>query len=243
MRAFWAAAAIAATTITAAPAAAQTTRDYFVAHATGHGAPRQLDPETQAYYRQVFAAIDRKDWTGAETLLLQRGDGPLHPVALAELYLAAGSPRVELPQIEAWMARGRNLPHASRLARLAVTRGATQTPSLPREQQFYPRSGLPKRVHPASIDDGTMPNEIRQQILERISNDDPDGARLLLDGIDGSLSPEARAEWRRRVAWSYYIENQDAQALALAQTVAAGSGPWVAEGDWTAGLAAWRLGD
>ena len=43
------------------------------------------------------------------------------------------------------------------------------------------------------------------------------------------------------MAWSFYIENHDAEALALARSVAHGAGPWVAEGWWTAGLAAWRL--
>ena len=88
-----------------------------------------------------------------------------------------------------------------------------------------------------------MPADVRQAILDRITNDDPDGARALLDGVDALLSPEARAEWRQRVAWSYYIENRDPQALAIAQTVDDGSGAWVAEGDWIAGLAAWRMGD
>ena len=68
-------------------------------------------------------------------------------------------------------------------------------------------------------------------------------ARVLLDGIDATLSDEARAEWRQRVAWSFYIENDDANAYALAQLAAQGSGPWVPEAWWTAGLAAWRLGD
>ena len=241
----WLTAALAAL-LSAAPAPeqakAQTTREYFTAHAAGQRAPQQLDREARDYYRQVFAAIDRQDWFAAESLLAQR-DGLLHPVARAELFLAANSPRVELPQIEAWMARGSRLPHAAQLARLAVTRGALEAPRLPRETAFYSRGSLPRRVRPGTINDGTMPEDVRQQILERISGDDPDGARLLLDGVDALLSPEARAEWRQRVAWSYYIENRDPEALALAQTVAAGRGPWVAEGDWAAALAAWRLGD
>ena len=222
----WLTAALAAL-LSAAPASAQTTREYFTAHAAGQRAPQQLDREARDYYRQVFAAIDRQDWFAAESLLAQR-DGLLHPVARAELFLAANSPRVELPQIEAWMARGHRLPQAAQLARLAVTRGATEAPRLPRETAFYSRGSLPRRVRPGSIDDGTMPADVRQQILERIAGDDPDGARLLLDGVDALLSPEARAEWRQRVAWSYYIENRDPEALALAQTVAAGRGPWVA---------------
>ena len=241
----WLTAALAAL-LSAAPAPeqakAQTTREYFTAHAAGQRAPQQLDREARDYYRQVFAAIDRQDWFAAESMLALR-DGLLHPVARAELFLAANSPRVELPQIEAWMARGSRLPQAAQLARLAVTRGAIEAPRLPRETAFYSRGSLPRRVRPGTINDGTMPEDVRQQILERISGDDPDGARLLLDGVDALLSPEARAEWRQRVAWSYYIENRDPEALALAQTVAAGRGPWVAEGDWAAALAAWRLGD
>ena len=88
-----------------------------------------------------------------------------------------------------------------------------------------------------------MPAGIANGILERIKYDDPSGARRLLDGIDANLSPMARAEWRQRVAWSFYIENQDAPAYELAQLAAQGAGPWVGEAWWTAGLAAWRLGD
>jgi soluble lytic murein transglycosylase-like protein len=241
MRAWILAAALAA--IGSSPVAAETAREYFIGRVAQDAAPRQLAQPDREYYAAVFAAIDREDWAGAEALLSQRPDGLLHPAARAELYLAARSPRVELPQIEAWMGRGRELPQAQQLARLAVTRGATSTPDLPYARPFHATGGSPKRTRPRSVEDGSMPPEVRAAILERIDNDDPDGARLLLDGIDAGLSAEARAEWRQRVAWSYYIENFDAQAFALAATVSAGSGPWVAEGDWTMGLAAWRLGD
>ncbi len=38
-----------------------------------------------------------------------------------------------------------------------------------------------------------MPADVPTQILARIDGDDPDGARLLLEGIDALLSIEARA--------------------------------------------------
>ena len=224
------------------PAEAASTREYFTARLQA-GPPQQLDQSARAYYSEIFAAIDRGDWAAVEALLAQRSDGLLHTVARGQYYLAANSPRVELPQINAWLERGWRLPMAAQMSRLAVTRGATSTPRLPEERTFYPLSSAPKRLRPRSVDDGTMPAEVRQQILDRISNDDPHGARQLLDGVDALLSPEARAEWRQRVAWSYYIENMDPEALAMARTVAEGRGPWVAEGDWAAGLAAWRLGD
>src|SRR5690606_10944855 len=120
----------------------------------------------------------------------------------------ANSPRVALPQIEQWLEGGRHLPQAEQMARLGLRRGLSAMPDLPNENSFRHQSWVPKRVRPSSIDDGTMPDSLRAAILERIVNDDPDGARLLLDGVDASLSPSARAEWRQRVAWSYYIENR-----------------------------------
>jgi len=241
---FLAAAVLLAPLVGALPAtAAGDAREYYVARASSAGVPRQLASEDAAYYRAVFQAIDTQQWALAEQLLAERPRGLLHDVARAELYVAAGSPRVELPQIVSWLATGSALPQAEQLGRLALTRGATDLPGLPRKRDLTRRGAVPKRVLPASVEDGTMPADLRAGILDRISNDDPDGARLLLDGIDAALSAEARAEWRQRVAWSYYIENMDRQALALALTAGEGAGPWVGEGEWAAGLAAWRLSD
>jgi soluble lytic murein transglycosylase-like protein len=226
-----------------APAGAESTREYFAAHISRDAAPRQLSDADRTFYRNLFAAIDAQDWTEVQTMLAQNPDGLLSPIATAEYYTAANSPKVSLEQIRVWLRTGGRLPEAAQLGRLALARGATAMPDLPAEHAFYARSSTPRRVRPPSVQEGTMPNEVRQAILDRITNDDPDGARALLDGVDALLSSAARAEWRQRVAWSYYIENRDPQALALAQTVSDGSGAWVAEGDWVAGLAAWRLGD
>lgn len=235
--------AMTATVLCVQPAQAKSAREYFVAHAVQNSTPEQLSREDREYYTQLFTAIDRQDWTTVENLFAQKPDGLLTPVAKAEYYLAANSPRVELDKIQQWLQIGSDLPEAMQIARLGLTRGLSALPNLPQEQRFVPQQSNPKRVLPRPISDGTMPDNVRQQILDRIVGDDPDGARQLLDGIDSSLSPSARAEWRQRVAWSYYIENKDPQALAMAQTVSDGQGPWVAEGDWVAGLAAWRMQD
>jgi soluble lytic murein transglycosylase len=230
--------------VTAEAQANSSAAEYFRARAHSTNIPVLLSGPEKSYYAALFQAIENERWDSVEQLLAEREDGPLHQVALAEYYLHANSPRVELPRIQAWLARGTRLPMAEQIGNLGIKRGLMSAPYLPQEQGFSRQPSISKRMAPRSVEDGSMPDSIRSAILERIKNDDPDGARVLLDGIDASLSSAARAEWRKRVAWSYYIENQDAAALAMAKTVALdGSGAWVAEGEWVAGLAAWRLGD
>ena len=218
-------------------------REYFLARLAEDRTPDQLSAADRTYYRALFNAIDAQQWGEVQSLLQQRSEGPLHGVALAEYYLAANSPRVELPQIESWLSRYRNLPQAAQLGRLGLTRGAETMPDLPIERSLQSQGSMPNRSRPRPVEDGTMPASVKDSILSAISNDDPDTARVLLDGVDSSLSPEARTEWRQRVAWSYFIENRDPQALVMARTAASGRGSWAAEADWTQGLAAWRLND
>ncbi|QYU68650.1 lytic transglycosylase domain-containing protein [Leptolyngbya sp. 15MV] len=228
----------------AAPAlASSTAAEYFRARVHTSQVPELLSRPDREYYSELFRAIEREDWTRVDAMFADRATGPLHQVARAEYYLHANSPRVELPQIQAWLAEGGQLPQVERIGNLGLRRGLMAAPYAPRAQDFVRQPYASKRVLPRGVSDGTMPATVSSAILERIRNDDPDGARLLLDGIDASLSSEARAEWRQRVAWSYYIENFDGAALAMARTVSDGSGPWVAEGEWVAGLAAWRMGD
>lgn len=217
--------------------------DYFRNKADRTAVPSLLSQEDREYYRDLFGAIERKDWIRVQTLFSQKTDGPLHQKARAEYYLASGSPRIEADELSRWLATGRDLPRANDIGRLAAVRGVTSIPSLPNAQRLLHLPAMPKRVRPRSIEDGTMPDNVGLAIRDRIKNDDPMGARVLLDGIESALSAAARTEWRQRVAWSFYIENDDANAYTAGQLSGQGTGPWAAVGWWTAGLAAWRLGD
>ena len=234
---------LALTALAAAPASASEASIAYFTEEKAAALPDLLTEQERLDYRSLFEAIEAQNWDRAEVLFAEKQQSPLLGAALAEYYLHANSPRIPLERLEAWLATYADLPRAGDILRLAETRGFEGTVDLPRERETRRQRGITRRILPRSVEDGTMPGAIRASILERIRNDDPDGARLLLDGIDATLSPEARAEWRRRVAWSYYIENRDAEALGLARTVAEGSGRWVAEGDWVVGLSAWRLGD
>ncbi len=196
--------------------------------------------ERQRYVR-IFAAINAENWGEVEQLIAH-GSGVLDQMALAEYYTHANSPAVSAEQIARWFERGVNLPQSEQLGRLGERRGLSLLPQFPGTQGFRRQPAATKRVRPRSATDGSMPDATRSAILDAIKNDDPQTAYTALIAVDPQLSAEARAEWRQRVAWSFYIENDDENALALSETVAQGSGPWVAEGEWVAGLSAWRLG-
>ncbi len=235
---------LSAASLVSAPAFANSAAvEYFRSRADRTAVPTLLSQDERDYYRRLFDAIDHKDWTTVQSMFAQKPDGPLHQQARAEYFLDSNSPKIELTELQTWLSQGTTLPGADQISRLALKRGALSVPSAPVQRQFASLPSLPKRIRPFSINDGTMPGTVSAGIMDRIKADDPVGARVLLDGIDGALSPSARAEWRQKVAWSFYIENQDAPAYQLAQLATQGVGPWVGEAWWTAGLAAFRLGD
>lgn len=204
--------------------------------------PDVLSSAEREHYRDLFAAIDREEWERVTALLNRRKDSVLHQIALAEFYTHANSPRITAEQVEAWLQLGVDLPQSEQLGRIGTNRGLEYLPSFPQAQRFNRQPSAPKRILPRPVDDGTISDRTKSDIRAAIRNDDPVGAHAILAEVDPELSLEARAEWRQRVAWSYYIENDDQNAFALAETVAEGAGPWVAEGEWVAGLSAWRLG-
>ena len=65
----------------ALPGAAQANSaavDYFRNRADRSAVPTLLSAEDRAYYSELFAAIDRGDWTRVQALFTQRPEGPLH---------------------------------------------------------------------------------------------------------------------------------------------------------------------
>lgn len=219
--------------------------DYFRGRADRTAVPSLMSQDDRSYYKTLFGAIEREDWLAVQQMFAERSDGPLHAVARAQYFLAASSPRAELQPLTDLLTNAPDLPWSEQLGRLALKRGATALPvTLPSTQALYNIPTLSKRIKPRSIADGTMPDSIALAINDRIKNDDPQGARVLLDGVDATLSPQARAEWRQKVGWAFYIENDDANARAISLSAFdSGAGAWVPEALWTAGLAAWRMDD
>ena len=204
--------------------------------------PDILSSKEKQYYSQVLAAIRGQRWADAQALLAQSKDGPLDDFLRAEYWLAANSPRAEVSDLMPILSRSPWLPQAAQLGRLATRRGATDLPSLPTEISLSWSGSAPRRLGADSVSD-PFASGLASSIPDRIKNDDPAGAEALLNAVIDKLSPDARAEWTQKVAWSYYIENDDANALRLARDCTGGRGAWSTQGAWVEGLASWRTQD
>ena len=205
--------------------------------------PSQLKHSQSEYYRAIFTAMGGDQWDTAKNLIADAPNGPLKSIVQAEYFLAANSPRAELGPLLTLVNEAPNIPQAAQLGRLAQKRGAQLLPNLPQRRNLSYVPGLPVRSKPDAIQSDSAANAIRGRIIDFIKNDSPQSAEALLFEAADSLSPEARTELEQRVAWSYYIENDDVSAQRLAQKAQKGSGPWVIHADWVVGLASWRLKD
>lgn len=197
---------------------------------------------SDADFALVFTAIEQKRWGDAQAMLANAPDSPLNAMARAELYLAPDSPRVELGPLLSLINDAPYLPQAEQLGRLAQKRGAQFLPQTPQVRRLSYLGSSPRRADPNEISDAAA-SAVRSAIVDRIKNDDPLGAETaLLSGID-TLSPSALTEMQQRVAWGYYIENDDGNARRVAEIGSTGTGEWAPQADWVRGLASWRLGE
>ncbi len=215
-------------------------RDFSVPSQT---VPEILSAKQKQFYTQVLTAIRGQRWADAKSMLDGAENGPLNDFLRAELLLAANSPRAEVSDLMPVLARSPELPQADRLASLAAKRGATDVPVLPNQNRLSWSGSAPRRLGADSVGGDPVAAGLARTIPDRIKNDDPGGAEALYAAVADKLTPEARDEWRQKIAWSYYIENDDANALRLATECSASQGAWPVQGAWVQGLASWRLRD
>lgn len=204
--------------------------------------PQPAQASTPGDFSSAISSIRAGRWADARAQIDAMRDRDLAAFARSELYLAANSPRVEGAELQTLLSQAPTLPQAGQLARLASTRGVLTLPMLPNSQRLVWAGSSPRRGNPRSVSDpalGTLPRTIQ----DRITNDDPAGAESALISAQGRLSGDALTEWRYRVAWSYYIENDDQNARRMAAIAQTGSGPWLSMANWVQGLASWRTSD
>ena len=137
----------------------------------------------------VFTAIQQQRWAEAQAMLANAPAGPLANMARAELYLAAGSPRVELGPLLSLINTAPYLPQAEQLSRLAQKRGAQFLPDTPQVRRLAYLGSSPRRADPSEVSDAAA-TATRNAIVDRIKADDPAGAETaLLAGLGKIVQP------------------------------------------------------
>ena len=218
------------------PATAQTPTPAMTQPPTSSVVPRD--------WRGVFAALRRGEWAGAQAGIAALPEGPLKPVAKAELYTARNSPRVELQPILDLLAEAPDLPEAGQLQRLAMTRGATEPPVIIGERPLVFLGSAPRRQRAKASTGEPLADALRAQLDPLVEIDDGPGAEALLVEQGPFLSLDARAEAAQRVAWIYYVLGRDSDARRVSDQWRVGAnGEWAGQAAWISGLAAWRLGE
>ena len=227
-----------ATLICASPALAATSENTQTISELTSVTPNPPSAKDNQLFSAIYAAIAGKNWGEASRLIDSAPKGAMAAMARAELYLAAGSPKVDAAQLQALINNAPYLPQAEQLEKMAVKRGASALPSLPGTQRLSYRGSAPKRDLPDNINAAAA---LRAQIQQQIKNDDPARAEAMVEAASGNLSADALTELRYRVAWSYYIENDDSNARRVAGIAKISGGEWAVQADWVYALASWRL--
>jgi soluble lytic murein transglycosylase len=215
------------------------TSEGFRAIVSAQPAPTVLDSSEKQAFTAIYQAIKAQNWAEAEKLIDKAPQGPMAAMARAEYYLAPNSPKVDAERLQALLQSAPYLPQAEQLATMAKKRGADALPDRPGIRRFSWLGGAPKRDLPANA----ASDSLRSELQVFIKNDDPASAERLVESKAAELSTDALTELRYRVAWSYYIENDDISAKRLAGVARAASGEWATQASWAYGLASWRLKD
>lgn len=223
--------------IAAVPAAANTSEQFRQVGEAANAVPYEPSIKDNQSFSAIYAAISAKNWTEAARLIDAAPKGPMAAMARAELYLAAGSPKVDASQLQKLLNEAPYLPQAEQLEKIAEKRGASGLPALPGTQRFAYRGSAPKRDLP----DNAATGALRDKIQAHIKNDDPASAEAAVEAASATLSADALTELRYRVAWSYYIENDDTNARRVAGSAKISGGEWAVQADWVYALASWRL--
>lgn len=231
--------AIFATTLIPLSAAQANTSEGFRAIVSAQPAPTVLDSSERQAFTSIYQAIKAQKWDEAEKLIDKAPQGPMAAMARAEYYLAPNSPKVDAERLQALLQSAPYLPQAEQLAVMAKKRGADALPDRPGIRRFSWLGGAPKRDLPANA----ASDSLRSELQVFIKNDDPASAERILESKANDLTTDALTELRYRVAWSYYIENDDQSAKRLAGVARAAGGEWATQASWAYGLASWRLKD
>jgi soluble lytic murein transglycosylase-like protein len=205
-------------------------------------------------YRSIFALQRDAKWQEADRLIPALDNKLLLGHLLYQRYVHPKY-KAAYPELVAWLKQFGDLPGAERIHRLATVRmprGAKPPPD-PTAVDFgdLAADAADPDDHDVVFPHNSTIGEVRrilsaeESVLLPVRQHELPRAEQVLDrlGQRRSITTDEYDDLRRQIAAAYYADGNDRRALALAGAAAQRSRATVPCADWTAGLAAWRLGD
>ncbi len=214
--------------------------------------PQVLAARDAELYSEIFALQEAGNWKAADARIAQIADRRLMGHVLGQRYMHPTAYRSKYKELRAWMADYADHPEARRIYKLAVKRRPKNylrpAPPAARKASVGSRTYRPAKTYRSTKRLGKkqrrqsrrLKRQIRRNVLstrlsvtEQLLNSRQ--AEALLDAVEIDIG-------RSDIAAAWYYFGRDEKAYGLANAAAARSGDHVAIANWTAGLAAWRLG-
>lgn len=214
--------------------------------------PRILSTADAATYNQIFTLLSQENMGGASRLMNELQDKRLLGHVLAQRYLHPTAYRSSFSELRQWLDQYADYPQAAQIYALAL-RKRPEGAAVPRKPVVLPgRSGTPHEKikeyrSPAPRSKASMQQMavIQLHLKSLLKKSDPDDAFAYLQRADikHRLDPVETDIALQAVADAYFRDGRDLEALRLASGAASRNGRIVPRAHWTAGLAAWRLGN
>ncbi len=217
--------------------------------------PVILSAQDTELYGRIFEAQAELRFQEADKLLKQVKQPLLHGHVLHQRYTHPTGYNASYAELSQWMRDYRDHPGAEEVYRLALKKKARKDKAPPGPTGVstgdFPNDAgsvattrsrpLPKERDPAAA---KLIAKAEAELGQLLRKDKVALAEALINKpeIRSRLSASEFDDWRRRVAWSWFLDGEDEKALALAGPAAQRSRSRVPEADWVAGIAAWRLG-
>lgn len=206
-------------------------------------------------YQKIFDLQAAARFPEADREMRKLKNQVLRGHLLHQRYTHPSGYNASFAELSAWMRDYRDHPGSEEIYRQAMKKKARKDKAPPApigvdvgEFPSEPGAVATTRARPQPKD--RDPSEARaiaaaeNELTQLLRRDRITQAEALISRPDirSKLSASEYDDWRRRVAWSRFLEGEDAKALALAGPAAQRSRSRVPQADWVAGLAAWRLG-
>jgi len=224
-------------------------------------APSELSAADIASYRRVFALQEQGLWREADREIAQIQNKLLMGHVLYRRYMHPTAYRSTYAELKGWLDQYNDHPDAQRVYDLAVKlrpagAAAPKAPARPSLDGIALSANTatatmtpfaPPRYQPAgrTAASAARVRSAVAHVRDQIRRGDMRGAHdNLLKGvtITGVMDATEHDILQAEIAAGYFYNHNPAMALQLAEEAAQRSRRWAPRADWTAGLAAWELG-